>query len=366
MSEVTSVNGQTGTVVLAATDVAAVATSEVGQPSGVASLNSSGELPEAQLPSSVVAGSLKELGNVSGTVKLNAAEARVFTATVTGTTEFEVINAPAGVQCPITLYVTQDSVGSHAWSVKGLVWIGSYTGSEPTFLTTAKLTYEVALTALGSSTLYGSAGLPGAEGPKGVEGAKGEKGEKGEAGSRGEAGAAGEGVEPELGIWLPIAFGQSVIPTTTAAIGTALRAFFFQIFLPKGAELNVIRIWNGATVNGNHNVALYSATPVGGEYELLGESGSVAAAGESAWQKVWEPKLATKAEGRRLFLAVMNSGTTHTFGILPERANAAAASLPEIPRLIGAHTFTELKYSKIKEANLEAAGKCLCIYGGTK
>jgi hypothetical protein len=58
MSEVTSVNGQTGAVVLKAAEVGAVATSEVGQPSGVASLNGSGELPEAQLPSSVANGSV--------------------------------------------------------------------------------------------------------------------------------------------------------------------------------------------------------------------------------------------------------------------------------------------------------------------
>jgi hypothetical protein len=57
MSEVTSVNGKTGAVVLKASDVEAVATSEVGQPSGVASLNGGGVLPEAQLPKSVVSSS---------------------------------------------------------------------------------------------------------------------------------------------------------------------------------------------------------------------------------------------------------------------------------------------------------------------
>src|ERR1700735_4007836 len=57
MSEVTSVNTKTGAVVLKAADVEAVATSEVGQPSGVASLNGSGKLPEAQLPNSVVSSS---------------------------------------------------------------------------------------------------------------------------------------------------------------------------------------------------------------------------------------------------------------------------------------------------------------------
>jgi hypothetical protein len=54
MSEVTSVNGKTGAVVLTAANVEAVPGSEVGQANGVASLNSSGVLPEAQLPSSVV------------------------------------------------------------------------------------------------------------------------------------------------------------------------------------------------------------------------------------------------------------------------------------------------------------------------
>jgi hypothetical protein len=53
MSEVTSVNGQTGAVVLTAADVDAVAESEAGQPNGVATLEGSGRLPEAQLPTSV-------------------------------------------------------------------------------------------------------------------------------------------------------------------------------------------------------------------------------------------------------------------------------------------------------------------------
>jgi hypothetical protein len=51
------VNGKTGAVVLKAAEVEAVATSEVGQPDGVATLNGSGELLEAQLPSSVASSS---------------------------------------------------------------------------------------------------------------------------------------------------------------------------------------------------------------------------------------------------------------------------------------------------------------------
>ncbi len=57
MSEVTSVNGHTGAVVLSASDVEAVPTSSEGKPSGVATLDSGGVLHEAQLPSSVASSS---------------------------------------------------------------------------------------------------------------------------------------------------------------------------------------------------------------------------------------------------------------------------------------------------------------------
>jgi hypothetical protein len=53
MSEVISVNKKTGEVVLTAADVEAVPDTEVGQPNGVATLNSGGKLLETQLPSSV-------------------------------------------------------------------------------------------------------------------------------------------------------------------------------------------------------------------------------------------------------------------------------------------------------------------------
>jgi hypothetical protein len=53
MTEVISVNGKTGEVVLHAADVEAVPDSSVGVAGGVASLNGSGKLPEGQLPGSV-------------------------------------------------------------------------------------------------------------------------------------------------------------------------------------------------------------------------------------------------------------------------------------------------------------------------
>jgi hypothetical protein len=54
---VTSVNGKAGAVVLTASDVEAVPTSEVGQAKGIAELNNEGRLVEGELPSSVVTGS---------------------------------------------------------------------------------------------------------------------------------------------------------------------------------------------------------------------------------------------------------------------------------------------------------------------
>jgi hypothetical protein len=57
MTVVESVNGKTGVVTLTASNVEAVPTSEVGKANGVASLSSSGTLPEGQLPTSVVSSS---------------------------------------------------------------------------------------------------------------------------------------------------------------------------------------------------------------------------------------------------------------------------------------------------------------------
>jgi hypothetical protein len=65
MSEVTSVNTKTGAVVLKASDVEAVPASSVGVPSGVASLNGSGKLPEAQLANAVVRSSASSVMSTS-------------------------------------------------------------------------------------------------------------------------------------------------------------------------------------------------------------------------------------------------------------------------------------------------------------
>jgi hypothetical protein len=57
MTVVESVNGKSGVVTLTAANVEAIPDSEAGAANGVATLNSSGKLPEGQLPSSVANGS---------------------------------------------------------------------------------------------------------------------------------------------------------------------------------------------------------------------------------------------------------------------------------------------------------------------
>ena len=52
-SEVTSVNGKTGEVFLSASDVGAVPLPLMGQPDGVATLDSTGHIPDSQIPASV-------------------------------------------------------------------------------------------------------------------------------------------------------------------------------------------------------------------------------------------------------------------------------------------------------------------------
>ncbi len=74
-SAVQSVNGKTGTsVTLAASDVSAVPTSQLGAPSGVATLDSGSHLTSSQLPSSLV--------NISGDLSGTANNVQV--ATVLG------------------------------------------------------------------------------------------------------------------------------------------------------------------------------------------------------------------------------------------------------------------------------------------
>ncbi len=205
MSEVTSVNGKSGEVVLKAADVEAIPTAQAGAASGVATLdsgtkltgaqipssvatktevttekeraeaaealkiplsqkgaksgvaelNEESKLPEAQLPGSVETSSLKALGSISGVHATSFATPGVFTATLTGATEIEPTELPTS---PPRQYVLQVKTEGHTFSIKGITWLGP----EP------KIEGEFAVTLLViGGVLYGFVGAEGKEGPKG-------------------------------------------------------------------------------------------------------------------------------------------------------------------------------------------------------
>lgn len=81
---VASVNGKTGTVVLAAADVGALATSAAGAAGGVATLDTSGKVPAAQLPAAG-GGAVTSVNGFTGAVVLAAADVGAATTAHTHT-----------------------------------------------------------------------------------------------------------------------------------------------------------------------------------------------------------------------------------------------------------------------------------------
>ncbi|MEV0440949.1 hypothetical protein AB0I84_09180 [Streptomyces spectabilis] len=81
---VASVNGKTGTVVLGASDVNAVATSAAGAAGGVATLDTSGKVPTAQLPAAS-GGAVASVNGQTGAVVLAAADVGAAAASHTHT-----------------------------------------------------------------------------------------------------------------------------------------------------------------------------------------------------------------------------------------------------------------------------------------
>jgi len=110
-------------------------------------------------------GVVKALGEVSGLVKVDLTEGRIFTATLKGATEFEVANAPEGVAQEITLLVEQNGAGGFNWGVKNAVWVGT----EPTFEKTAHRRYAVNLLCLNGEVI-----AVASQGPQGKQGEPGE------------------------------------------------------------------------------------------------------------------------------------------------------------------------------------------------
>jgi hypothetical protein len=346
MSEVTSVNGQTGAVVLTAADVGAVAGSEAGQPSGVATLDSGGHLSEAQLPSAVVTSTTVNHGEAEGEQAPNLAEGRVHTYLAKGAFELKKpTNWPAGTTY-VSVEVVQNSTGGHKITAPGLTWIG---GPAPTFSEAPNAVNVIQLVSFdGGTHWFGEAGPEGAKGEAGPEGAA--------------------SVDYYLALVRPVWLIDSILPFEEATNATALKAYFNRVVIPKSGVLHDFAIPNGGVVNGNHNVALFdTGQATTGKYTKLWESGSVAAAGEKKWQVVGSPGVAV-TKGEQLLLAIMNSGTTHKWGISKASISGAIAELPENfvpttggakPKVLAQHLFTELAYATITEAQLEPGGQAI-------
>lgn len=161
------------------------------------------------------------------------------------------------------------------------------------------------------------------------------------------------------------------LPTAEVAIGTAKKAIFGRVVIPVSGTLHDLTVFNGSTVNGKHNVAIFdTGDATAASYTPLYESGEVSATGASATQVVGDPSLAVVA-GQQLLFAVMNTGTTHTYGTVGA-ALPAATELPTgfIPltsgnkaKLNAKHTFSEAKFVTLTEAELESTAVPIVILG---
>ncbi|MGO9759969.1 MAG: hypothetical protein ACLP1Q_01750 [Solirubrobacteraceae bacterium] len=392
MSEVTSVNGMTGTVILTATDVEAIPASEVEQPDGVATLDSSARLREGQLPTSVATASHAALGEVSGVVQLPFAKASTFTAKLTGATEFEPSELPS-FKDNATLWVEPNG---HTFSIKAITWIGS----EPSFKTTGR--YAIALFVL-EGAVFGIAGIEGPEGKAGNtvhsgEGAPAESvgvsgdyyintlahaiygpklgsswgsatslvGPEGPKGAEGAKGATGpSSVESMLGVLYDVLNGSSlVVNAESSEFKTAKRARFRMMVVPKEGKITKMWIRNGTVAKGNTRVAIFdTGQKAVGEYSLLVQSTEVAQTGTNTWQLIELPEH-TYTAGQVIMVAVMNSSTEGSYGTAKAPLVKTTAELPEgalgasvavaVPKLVAGHTFATFEFAAVAVANLEA------------
>jgi hypothetical protein len=171
MTVVESVNSKSGIVELDAANVAAVPTSELGQPNGVATLNGSGTLTSAQLPSSVVSSSLAEPGEEEGSYAPNLSEGNVFKVTIKGNIT---IKPPSGTvprqEYRVPLRLIQNATGGHTITFSGIEPVSE----APELSTAANAVNEVELVTFNGGITWnyvgmqkGAAGTPGAEGPEG-------------------------------------------------------------------------------------------------------------------------------------------------------------------------------------------------------
>jgi hypothetical protein len=263
VSEVTSVNGKAGEVVLAATDVKAIPESEAGAPDGVATLNSSGELPEAQLPSSVLRRRLKPLGEVSGTVKINLSEAyegglpNYFTMKAIGNVVIELESWRSGIQEPI-LEITEDATGGRTIEVVGAV--GQPT--TPVFDTAPNAVNIIPLLSRNSGVnVWIQTGAQGATGATGATGAPGAEGSS--------------SIEALLGVSYPLIHPSPLVGAYTE-VGKAFRMEWALVVVPKKAKTLTLIWYPGETGKGAVRAVILDMGHIAeGKYSVLAASGLV-------------------------------------------------------------------------------------------
>ncbi len=148
-----------------------------------------------------------------------------------------------------------------------------------------------------------------------------------------------------------------------SVVGTALHAHFTRAVVPVTGTIQDISIVN-STVLGNANVAIFdTGDAVAGKYTLLAESGSKVQVGKEEFQSMGTlGGLALKA-GQHVMLAAMSSGGGNFLGT-PEGpiANALPSEYLKVaggasPKLAGEHTYAELKFATIAEAELTVANR---------
>jgi hypothetical protein len=394
MTEVTSVNGKTGAVVLTAADVESVPESQAGQPNGVATLDSSGQLPEAQLPPSVETSSLKALGNLSGLTPVSFAAPGVFTATLTGATELEPTGLPAS---PPRQYLLKVATGGHTLAIKGITWIGP----EPVF---GAGTYAISLLVI-EGGMYGLAGLEGPEGkagntilfgegapaeglgvsgnfymqtvggvPAGIYGPKagaswgagvsivGKEGPKGEGGERGPTG--GGSIAGLIRVAPSVINGEvHRVNTSSEEYKAAKRARFVMVVVPVEGKLKVF-VRNGTAVKGNTRVGvLDTGQKAVGEYALIEQSAEVAQGEASKWQEILGGAHVYTA-GQVVMIGVMNSTAEGSYGA-DVGGTAASNEWPEgaiggvsviLPKLVAERTYPTFEFASVAVANMSAVG----------
>jgi hypothetical protein len=397
VSEVNSVNGKAGAVVLAATDVEAVPESEVGQPDGVATLDVSGKLPEAQLPSSVVSSSRKARSEVSGVVAVNFAEGTppytAFPYKLTGATTFKPENLPSFRENGFLVV----EPNGHTFSIEGISWINS----EPTFKTTGKYAIGVFIE---EGVLYGyvaGEGPEGKEGPAGISILSGSGSPAESLGVVGQVyvetasglpvrwyiktlGGWGAGTQAEgprgpegpvsalgiIGLVLPVS-GAPFQPTNSVAF-TAKKARFRMMTIPKEGKKLTIYIANGATAKGNIRVGAFDTGQASsGSYTLLVQTGEEAQTGTAKWQAFALPEH-TFTSGQLVMIGVMNSSSEGTYyetagpgaNALCELPGGLTGPLVTTPKLIATHSFAAVEFITLTTAEMEASSTApIAMYG---